>query len=80
MNEIKEESEEVTASDDDNSRDLELSSAEEGQKYNSEAWQWKVNGIYSTYSNIHHPTQKQTTVGRYQQQPVPREVLLKHHT
>jgi len=57
MNEIEEETEEVTASDDDNSGDLELSSAEEAEKYyNSEAWQRKVNGIISTYSNIHHPT------------------------
>ena len=56
VNESKEETEEVTSSNDDNSRDLELSSAEEDEKYNSEAWQMKVNGILSTYSNIHHPT------------------------
>ena len=47
MNESKEETEEVTSSNDDNSRDLELSSAGEAEKYynNSEAWQRKVNGI-----------------------------------
>ena len=33
MNESEEESEEVTSSNDDNSRDLELSSAEEAEKY-----------------------------------------------
>ena len=33
MNESKEETEEVTSSNDDNSRDLELSSAEEAEKY-----------------------------------------------
>ena len=59
MNESEEETEEVTSSNDDNSRDLELSSAEEAEKYYnnySEAWQRKVNGIINTYSNIHHPT------------------------
>ena len=33
MNESEEETEEVTSSKDDNSRDLELSSAEEAEKY-----------------------------------------------
>ena len=33
MNESEEETEEVTSSNDDNSRDLELSSAEEAEKY-----------------------------------------------
>ena len=57
MKENEDENEEVTASDDDNSRDLELSSGEEGEEYyNSQAWQRKVNGITGTYSNIHHPT------------------------
>ena len=58
MNESEDETEEVTSSNDDNSRVLELSSAEEAEKYynNSEAWQRKVNGIINTYSNIHHPT------------------------
>ena len=59
MNESEEETQQVTSSNDDNSRDLELSSAEEAEKYYnnySEAWQRKVNGIINTYSNIHHPT------------------------
>lgn len=57
MKEIEDETEEVTARDDDNSRDLELSSGEEAEEYdNSQAWQRKVNDIIGTYSNIHHPT------------------------
>ena len=57
MKENEDENEEVTASDDDNSRDLELSSGEEAEEYyNSQAWQRRVNDIIGTYSNIHHPT------------------------
>ena len=59
MKEIEDETEEVTASDDDNSRDLELLSGEEAEEYyNSQAWQRKVNDIIGTYSNIHHPTKE----------------------
>ena len=48
---------EVTASDDDNYRNLELSSGEEAEEYyNSQARKRKVHYITSTYSNIHHPT------------------------
>ena len=57
MKENEDETEEVTVSDDDNSRDLELSSGDEAEEYyNSQAWQRKVNDIIGTYSNIHHPT------------------------
>ena len=57
MKEIEDGTEEVTANDDDNSRDLELLSGEEAEEYyNSQAWQRKVNDIIGTYSNIHHPT------------------------
>ena len=57
MKEIEDGTDKVTASDDDNSRDLELLSGEEAEEYyNSQAWQRKVNDIIGTYSNIHHPT------------------------
>ena len=57
MKENEDETEEVTVSDDDNSRDLELSSGDKAEEYyNSQAWQRKVNDIVGTYSNIHRPT------------------------
>ena len=40
MNESEEETEEVTSSNDDNSRDLELSSAEEAEKYYNRRGVW----------------------------------------
>lgn len=61
MKENEDETEDVTVSDDDNSRDLELSSGDEAEEYyNSQAWQRKVNDIIGTYSNIHHPTKATT--------------------
>ena len=47
MNESEEESEEVTSSNDDNSRDLELSSAEEAEKYYN--WRGVWNNAFSDF-------------------------------
>ena len=47
----------IVSNDDENSKDLEISSAQEAEKYyNSQEWERKVNEIIATYENIRHPT------------------------
>ena len=57
MSDKEENSDVVSSSDDDHSGELELTSAEEAEKYyTSPAWQRKIINIISTYDNIQHPT------------------------
>ena len=47
----------IVSNDDENSKDLEISSAQEAEKYyNSQEWERKVNEIIATYENIRHLT------------------------
>ena len=47
----------IVSNEDENSKDLEISSAQEAEKYyNSQEWERKVNEIIATYENIRHPT------------------------
>ena len=58
MSELEDESDETRVpSDDDNTRDLGLSSAVEPEEYyTSQAWQTKVNDTVAAYTNIQHPS------------------------
>ena len=58
MSELEDESDETCVpSDDDNTRDLGLSSAVEAEEYyTSQAWQTKVNDTVAAYTNIQHPS------------------------
>ena len=54
---VDEQHEIIVSNDDENSQDLEISSAQEAEKYySSQEWERKVNEIIATYENIRHAT------------------------